>query len=107
MVTRDDIEQAIYDVVVDHPMWIDDDGNPLDYLPEREIRIGDFIGKVTDSLVALLAPSSGMSHVATTGEGKSPATHQSGGRYGAEESGRGSVETSHYRTFAAPERTIP
>jgi len=38
------------------------------------------------------APSSGMSHVATTGEGKSPATHQSGGRYGAEESGRGSVD---------------
>ena len=37
------------------------------------------------------APSSGMTQSASTGEGKSPATHQSGGVSGAVKRGRGRV----------------
>jgi hypothetical protein len=39
----------------------------------------------------LQAPSSGMTHAASTGEGKSPATHQSGGVGGASETAAGAA----------------
>ena len=57
----------------------------------------------TRGSVAPQAPSSGMTQSASTEEGKSPATHQSGGVSGAEESGRGSVDSPHHRTPAATE----
>jgi hypothetical protein len=37
------IGEAIYNVIADHPMWIGDDGLSLDYLPERQALIGDFV----------------------------------------------------------------
>lgn len=46
---------AIYDLLVDHPMWINDDGDPLDYLPERESRIADFMHGVDHILETALA----------------------------------------------------
>lgn len=49
------IEDVIYDVAVDHAMWIGDDGQPLNYLPEREARIGDFIKQAADAIRAHLA----------------------------------------------------
>lgn len=47
-----EIEQAIYNVAVDHGMWIGDDGEPLDYLPEREARIGEFVREATRAVLA-------------------------------------------------------
>lgn len=43
---------AIYDLLVDHPMWIDGEGYRLDYLPEREARIADFMAEVRQLLAA-------------------------------------------------------
>lgn len=35
--------EELTSLIVDHPMWIGDSGEPLDYLPEREARIHDFL----------------------------------------------------------------
>lgn len=54
--TADRVEkfaQAIYDVGVDHPMWIGDDGKPLDYLPARETRLADFVYQAAAAVVAV------------------------------------------------------
>ena len=45
------VEQAIYDIAVDHHMWIDNQGQELDYHPEREARIGDFIQTATRKVI--------------------------------------------------------
>lgn len=50
----DEIAQTVLAVAVDHPMWIGDDGQPLDYLPEREARIGDFVHEVAQVLAPLV-----------------------------------------------------
>jgi hypothetical protein len=55
--TPDDIAQAVLAVAVDHPMWIGEDGQPLDYLPEREARIGDFVHEVAEALAPLVDQS--------------------------------------------------
>src|SRR4051812_45420175 len=44
--TCPDCFDDIYHLVIDHPMWIGDDAEPLDYLPEREARIGDFLDEL-------------------------------------------------------------
>ena len=49
-------KQALYDLIVDHPMWIDGDGNPLDYSPDREAAIGDFLD-AAESVLAALFPA--------------------------------------------------
>lgn len=46
--TCPDCFDDIYHLVIDHPMWIGDDAEPLDYLPEREARIGDFLDELAD-----------------------------------------------------------
>jgi len=43
MTRREEIAEALYNLIVDHPMWIDGQGQGLDYSPERESRIGDFL----------------------------------------------------------------
>jgi hypothetical protein len=48
---HDEVRQVIYDLIVDHPMWIGDDEQPLDYLPERETRIGDFCDEAVKRLM--------------------------------------------------------
>jgi hypothetical protein len=48
------VHAIIYDLIVDHPMWIGDDGQGLDYLPERETRIGDFCDQLTDKFLDYL-----------------------------------------------------
>ena len=45
------IEQAILNVAVDHPMWIDNNGAPLDYHPEREARIGDYTTTAAQAVI--------------------------------------------------------
>ena len=52
---RNRIAEVIYDLISDHPMWIDGNGQGLDYSPERESRIGDFVYAAADALVPLLA----------------------------------------------------
>ena len=49
-------KQALYDLIVDHSMWIDGDGNPLDYSPDREAAIGDFLD-AAESVLAALFPA--------------------------------------------------
>lgn len=47
---RDPVFNALYDLIVDHPMWIDDRGVELEYNPDREGLIGEFL----DSAVVLV-----------------------------------------------------
>lgn len=48
--------QAVYALVCCDPMWIGDDGQPLDYLPEREALIGDFVQRAGEAVAtAVLA----------------------------------------------------
>lgn len=42
--------QIVGDMITDHRMWIGDDGQPLDYLPEREARITGFCYEVAARL---------------------------------------------------------
>lgn len=55
----EDVHQALYDLMVDHPMWIDGQGRRLDYSPEREIRIGDFLDAATAAVVARVQAAAG------------------------------------------------
>ena len=45
--------EAIWGPVVDHPMWIGSDGEGLEYLPEREARMGDFVYEAARAVIAL------------------------------------------------------
>lgn len=47
--------EVLLAVAVDHPAWIGDDGQPLDYLPEREQRIGAMCWEQANALAPLLA----------------------------------------------------
>jgi hypothetical protein len=53
------IHQAINDVIVDHPMWIDNNAGPLPYLPEREARIAEFVDEATRNVTVALAALDG------------------------------------------------
>ncbi|WP_447643184.1 hypothetical protein [Nocardioides zeae] len=53
--TRDAIYQALHEVLACDPMWIGDDGEPLDYLHEREVLIGDAVERQTDAVERVLA----------------------------------------------------
>jgi hypothetical protein len=44
--------EIVNDATVTHPMWIGDDGQPLDYLPEREAQISDFVRGLAADLAA-------------------------------------------------------
>ena len=54
-----EVEAAVWDVLAetisDHAMWIGDDGEPLDYLPEREARLSEFVHEAADALAPLIA----------------------------------------------------
>lgn len=50
----DALTDALTQVIADHPMWIGDDGRPLDYLPEREARIADAVSQQADAVLAVL-----------------------------------------------------
>lgn len=50
-----EIAEAINDLIADHPMWIGADGEPLDYLPEREARIADFVNTAAEDVAQVLA----------------------------------------------------
>lgn len=47
--------QTVYAVLADHPMWVGDDGEPLDYSPVREARIADFLREIETPLAEALA----------------------------------------------------
>ena len=47
------MERVIYDMVVDNPMWIGDDGLPLEYSPEREALIGEFCVQTAQQVAAI------------------------------------------------------
>lgn len=47
-----DVNDALNELIVTHPMWIDDDGNDLDYSPERECRISDFLNQAAELIAA-------------------------------------------------------
>jgi len=49
------ISDAILNTAADHPMWIGDDGEPLDYSPAREALIGDFVDTATRAVRQALA----------------------------------------------------
>ena len=49
-----DIADVLADLIADDPMWIGDDGQPLDYLPEREARIADFVAAADAALAPVL-----------------------------------------------------
>lgn len=53
--TRDAIYSALHEVLACDPMWIGDDGEPLDYLPEREVLIGEAVERQTDAVLSVLA----------------------------------------------------
>jgi hypothetical protein len=45
--------EAVYDIAVDHPMWIDGNGAPLDYSPEREAHISGFVSEAARAVMAV------------------------------------------------------
>lgn len=57
MVTNEERAQryadAVYDIAVDHPMWIDADSQPLDYNPRREEMLIEFIDEAQAAVIAL------------------------------------------------------
>lgn len=52
---REAINSAQYNVIADHNMWIGADGEPLDYLPEREARISHYLQQATTAALAATA----------------------------------------------------
>lgn len=50
-----EVAEVLNEMIVAHSMWIGDDGLPLDYLPERESRIGDFVREASQALAPLVA----------------------------------------------------
>lgn len=44
--------EVLLDGITDHPMWIDDHGDPLEYLPLRERLIGDYVHEAAEALAA-------------------------------------------------------
>jgi hypothetical protein len=61
------VYDEINELLVSHDMWIGDDGEALDYLPEREARIADFMHRVDHALAALAEQ---VGQVASVGEGE-------------------------------------
>ena len=57
-VSVEQIKAALVEAIVDDPMWIGDDGQPLDYLPEREARIADFVHRAAEVIAALMPEAS-------------------------------------------------
>lgn len=52
---RERLADELLDLIADDPMWIGDDGRPLDYLPQREARIADFVERAADAVLDYLA----------------------------------------------------
>lgn len=50
---------VLNDLIADHPMWISDDGEPLDYRSEREGRIAQFIQQATEAVAEVIAREAG------------------------------------------------
>lgn len=56
---REAVEQAQLDLLADNEMWIGADGQPLDYLPEREARIGNYLHEATTAALAAVKSALG------------------------------------------------
>lgn len=63
----DPLVQAILEPLVDDPAWIGDDGEPLDYLPEREQLLGALAQRIAAAVRTHLstAPARGPRQVET------------------------------------------
>jgi hypothetical protein len=55
MSEREALADVLLTVIADHPAWIGDNGEPLDYLPEREARISDLVREQADAALAHIA----------------------------------------------------
>jgi len=50
------VQEALYDLIVDDPMWCDSVGRPLHYSSEREARIGEFLDRAAVAAADAAAP---------------------------------------------------